>query len=121
MPNSWMTPAQQKLHMDSDRKQKLLCEIKQRVQQVAPSAEVYLYGSRARGEGGRDSDWDVLILVERDAIDYTFEKQLTYSLYDLEFDTGELISPMVYSKQQWHTQHKKTPFYQQITPELVAL
>lgn len=88
---------------------------------MAPDAEVYLYGSRARGEGGIDSDWDVLILVERDKIDYTFEKQLTYPLYDLEFATGQMISPMVYSKQRWYNQYQATPFYQQITPELIAL
>ena len=101
--------------------QELLQAIKQRVQQVAPEAEVYLYGSRARGEGGADSDWDVLILVEKDVIGYAFEKQLTYPLYDLEFETGEVISPMVYSKQKWYAKYKATPFYQQITPELVAL
>lgn len=103
------------------KQRKLLDEIKYRVQQVDPGAEVYLYGSRARGEEGAHSDWDVLILVEREAIDYAFEKQLTYPLYDLEFETGEIISPMVYPKQQWYTKYKKTPFYQQIAPELIAL
>ena len=107
--------------MNLDRKQELLREIKQRVQQIVPSADVYLYGSRARGEETTDSDWDVLILVERDTIDYAFEKQVTYPLYDLEFETGEMISPMVYSKQQWHTKYRDTPFYQQITSELVAV
>ena len=99
----------------------LLHEIKRRIRQVAPDAEIYLYGSRARGEESTNSDWDVLILVERAKIDYTFEKQLTYPLYDLEFETGQLISPMVYTKQQWYTDYKKTPFYQEITPELIAL
>ena len=102
-------------------KEKLLNEIKRRVQQIAPNAEVYLYGSRARGEESVHSDWDVLILVEQDTIDYAFEKQITYPLYDLEFETGEIISPMVYNKQEWNTRYKKTPFYQQVTPELITL
>lgn len=107
--------------MQPDRKQELLREIKLRVLRVSPDAEVYLFGSQARGEEGVYSDWDVLILVERETIDYAFEKQITYPLYDLEFETGEMISPMVYPKQQWHIQYRHSPFYQQITPELIAL
>lgn len=36
--------------------------IKQNVREVDPTAEVWLYGSRARGEAREDSDWDVLVL-----------------------------------------------------------
>ncbi|MFP4091783.1 MAG: nucleotidyltransferase domain-containing protein [Cyclobacteriaceae bacterium] len=102
-------------------KDTLLREIKKRVQKVAPGAEVYLYGSRARGEENSESDWDVLILVDKDKVDYAFEKEITYPLYDLEFASGEIISPRVYPKKTWHVKHKGTPFYEHISPDLIAL
>ena len=33
-----------------------------------PLAKVYLYGSRARGTMKPDSDWDLLILLDKDKI-----------------------------------------------------
>lgn len=99
----------------------LLKEIKKRVQKVAPGAEVYLYGSRARRDEYSESDWDILILVDQDKVDYAFEKAITYPLYDLEFASGEIISPRVYSKKLWYGIYSKTPFYERISPDLVAL
>jgi uncharacterized protein len=32
--------------------------------------------------------------------------------YDLEFDTGEVISPMIYTEREWNSKYKVTPFYQ---------
>ena len=37
-------------------------QIKQNVQEVEKTAQVWLYGSRARGEADENSDWDVLVL-----------------------------------------------------------
>jgi len=96
-------------------------EIKQRikhiVKDIAPKAEVYLYGSRARGIYNTDSDWDILILLKRDKITDEEEKEITYPLYDLEFDTGEVISPMVYTENDWNTKYSVTPFYHNVMRE----
>ena len=39
----------------------LLKQCKQAIQSVESQAEVILYGSRARGEAGEDSDYDILV------------------------------------------------------------
>ncbi len=75
----------------------ILKEIKKIVLEQDPNAKIYLYGSRARGSAGKDSDWDILILLNITNISREVEKSITYPLYDLEFDTGEIISPIVYS------------------------
>lgn len=36
--------------------------IKQNVHEVDATAQVWLYGSRVRGEAREDSDWDILVL-----------------------------------------------------------
>lgn len=89
----------------------ILDKIKKIVHKKEPSAKIYLYGSRVRGTAVSDSDWDLLILLDKDKITSDIEKSITYPLYDLEFDTGEVISPMVYSEKEWNTKYKITPFY----------
>ena len=37
------------------------------------------------------------------------EESITYPLYDLEFDTGQVISPMVYTNHEWHSKYSITP------------
>ena len=95
----------------------LLKRIKKIVVEKEPSAKIYLYGSRVRGTAHSASDWDLLILLDRDKITPELEKEITYPLYDLEFDTGEVISPTVYLEKDWNTKYKITPFYHQVMRE----
>ncbi len=64
-----------------------------------------------------DSDWDLLILLNKDKITAEMERSVTYPLYDLEFEIGEVISPMVYSEVEWNTKHRVTPFYSNVMKE----
>jgi uncharacterized protein len=98
--------------------QNILDRIKKIVLDKDPSAKVYLYGSRALGTAIRpDADWDLLILLNRDKITDEIERNVTYPLYDLEFEIGEVISPMVYSEKEWNSKHKITPFYSNVMRE----
>ena len=60
------------------RKQHIIQLIRQKVNEIDNTAEVILYGSRARGDNKRDSDWDVMILLNRSNVDKKVE--LTFSL-----------------------------------------
>ncbi|MFM7428311.1 MAG: nucleotidyltransferase domain-containing protein [Chryseotalea sp. WA131a] len=82
-----------------------------------PEAKVYLYGSRARGTMKADSDWDLLILLNKDKITTEVERSITYPLYDLEFEIGEVISPLVYSEKDWNSKYSVTPFYSNVMKE----
>jgi predicted nucleotidyltransferase len=97
--------------------QNVLERIKKIVLDREPSAKVYLFGSRARGTMKPDSDWDLLILLNKDKITADIEKNVTHSLYDLEFEIGEVINPMVYSEKEWNSKHKVTPFYSNVMRE----
>ncbi len=96
---------------------RILQQIKKIVLNKEPSAKIYLYGSRARGTARLDSDWDLVILLDKEKVTPDIEEKITYPLYDLEFETGEVISPMVYSEYDWNSKYKITPFYHKVMKE----
>lgn len=49
------------------------------------------------------------------------KKDIKYPLYDIEFETGRIISPLVLSRHDWESRHKITPFYENVTNEGVIL
>lgn len=99
------------------RQEITLERIKRIILDKDPSAKIYLYGSRARGTMKPDSDWDLLILLNKKKITADVERNLTYPLFDLEFEIGEVISPMVYPEAEWNTKHRVTPFYANVMKE----
>jgi len=95
----------------------ILLMIANTVKAIVPNATVILYGSRARGDNNPDSDFDVLILQEKEKIWREDEMKVKYPLYDIEFETGKIISPLVLSKKDWETRHRITPFYDNVIKE----
>ena len=90
------------------------------VRTIDPTAQVILFGSRARGDAKQDSDWDVLILTDT-PVTIEIERLFRYKLFDLELETGEVFSTFIYNKKVWNTKHKVTPFYKGIKKEGVRL
>jgi predicted nucleotidyltransferase len=95
--------------------------IRKAIKSIEPDAIVILYGSYARGDHNKQSDLDVLVLLDKPTISREDEKKVKYPLYDIEFETGKIISPMVLSKKDWESRHRITPFYENVTKEGVVL
>lgn len=87
---------------------------------IAPNAQAILYGSEARGDARPDSDIDVLILLD-DSEQLTAERELeiTRHLYEVEVDTGVIISPMVMLRHMWES--ATTPFTINVMKEGIVL
>ena len=94
--------------------------IRTEIKRIDPKAKVVLFGSRARGDAREDSDWDLLILIDSQNIR---EKEDLFrdKIYDLELETGEIISMFVYNNKDWTSRHKITPLYKSIKKEGVVL
>lgn len=103
------------------RKEKILQKIIMVVDKNAPDSEVYLYGSRARGNAKKLSDWDLLILLNRPSISFDLETKFMNEFYELELETGEVISPLIYSKSEWNSNYSFTPLFQNIKNEGIKL
>ena len=96
-------------------------QIKQTIKKTEPTATAILYGSEARGDARADSDIDVLILLEGETRNLKKEDELSGALYDLELNTGVLISPMIMLRSQWENRPFKTPFYINVINEGITL
>ena len=94
--------------------------IRKSINRIDPNAMVILYGSRARGDERSDSDWDILVLTDYKA-DLAKEQEFREQLYDLELELDESLSVFVYSKKDWETRQKITPFYQYVIQEGIQL
>ncbi|MEN6455110.1 MAG: nucleotidyltransferase domain-containing protein [Prolixibacteraceae bacterium] len=96
-------------------------KIHDRIKQKDLSAEVILYGSHARGDSHADSDWDILVLLDREDVSLKTEQEFRHHLFDLELEIGQPISIFVHSKKNWESKYFVTPYYRNIKKEGVLL
>lgn len=83
-------------------------------------ASAYLYGSRARGDAHRDSDWDILIVTDDSmATKDAFEK-FAFPFTEIGWQLGEQITPLLYTRSEWHAQ-RDTAFYLNVQTDAVLL
>ena len=86
-----------------------------------PNAEAYLFGSRARGDFRQDSDWDILILVDVDKITNDIEDKFRDELYDIELDSGNVISTFIYTMDYWNNTLIYSPLHKNVSKEGIRL
>ena len=87
---------------------------------VAPEGKIILFGSRARGEEQDNSDWDLLILLDKPFIESTDFERIAYPLCELGWEEGEQFSPKLYTINDWK-KRSFTPFYKNIEKEGIEL
>jgi predicted nucleotidyltransferase len=101
--------------------QELLTQIKKTIASEYPASEIILFGSRARNEEHRFSDWDILIVVDENLSEQ--EKIAIHDkVFDIELTTGETINTIIHTRQEWdHPRMQITPFYQHVKKEGIVL
>lgn len=82
-----------------------------------PDTEVYLFGSQARGNSRKYSDWDILVLLDLTKIPLEYETKMMDDFYNIELETGEIITPIIYSKQDWNDNNNFSQLYKTIQEE----
>lgn len=105
----------------NNHEKKVAERIKDLIKQKDSTAKVVLYGSHARGDFNDSSDWDILVLLDRDDVDIRLEQEFRHLLFDLELEISEPISIYVHSKSSWDKNFSVTPFYKNIQREGVVL
>lgn len=99
----------------------MLDSIKHLGKQVVPQdGQLWLFGSRARGDNRYDSDWDLLVILNQDRLTQHDYDEVTYPFTELGWTLDEQINPILYTKKDWE-QNSFTPFYHNVLHDGIRL
>lgn len=88
---------------------------------MQPKVQTILYGSEARGDARPDSDIDLLILVDTDKLSYNEKDRIIAPFYEIELETGIIISTLIMPRKDWENRPLLTPFQYNINKEGITL
>jgi len=100
--------------------QQIFQEIQALKRQILPNEKVILFGSQARGDAREDSDWDLLVLLNKEKITFEDENTYAYPFADIGWDFGTYISVKMYTQKEWQSR-SFTPFYNNIQKDGIVI
>ena len=77
-----------------------ICTLKR---QLLPNDRMILFGSQARGDARPDSDWDLLVLLNKAKKEFEDEDIYGYPFAELGLKHDTYISAKVFSMKDWET------------------
>lgn len=84
--------------------------------------KVIVYGSYARGDYKKNSDVDIMILVDLSETEIKkFENRVYDVAFEIEMDTGVDISPVIKNKNQFEYWVDTLPYYKNVREEGVTI
>lgn len=95
--------------------------VKRYILEVDSNAEITLYGSRARGDSRTDSDWDFLVLTDREDIEELADQLRKVLLRKVELPFTQVVSLLVRNKNKWSSDYQLSGIYDSIKQEGIQL
>lgn len=83
-------------------------------------ASLWLYGSRARGTAKEDSDWDLLILLDKEKREITDFDAYSAPLMELGFENEQVVMPQIYTRKEWE-KCAFTPYAKNVEQDKIVL
>ncbi len=82
---------------------KVIESIRQVARNILPKgSSLYLYGSRARNDYHKDSDWDMLLLLDKPKRDPDDFDKYAYPIMEQGFELWQYFSVQTYTKNEWY-------------------
>lgn len=99
----------------------ILNEIRRTAKQVSPEdSTIMLFGSRARGDNHDNSDWDILILLNKKKVELKDYDDIVYPLRVKGWELNEIINTILFTKAEWQ-EKSFTPFHKNVEEEGIIL
>lgn len=101
--------------------EQVIQRIKELGEKILPEgASLWLYGSRARGDAHPDSDYDLLILLDKDQITSNDHDQYSYPLRASGWEIWTEINPHIYTRNDWNS-WTYSPFYKNVEHDKIVI
>ena len=72
--------------------------------QLLPNEKMILFGSQARGDARPDSDWDLLVLLDKEERNFNEDyDNFAYPFAELGLKYDAMINAKVYTVKDWET------------------
>ncbi|MEH2796426.1 nucleotidyltransferase domain-containing protein [Segatella copri] len=84
------------------------------------NGKAILFGSQARGTARDDSDWDILVILDKEELLPSDYDNVTYPLVMLGWELGKEINPVMYSAKEWQ-KYKNSLFYKNVEKDGIKL
>jgi predicted nucleotidyltransferase len=81
-----------------ENEQRAIVEYKRKIGEKFGAAEVFLFGSKVRGEGDIYSDIDLLVVLDRE-VNNSIEEEIFDVGYEIELEYDVIFGVIVYSKE----------------------
>ena len=94
----------------------ILEDIRRLKRQLIPNEKLILFGSQSRDDARPDSDWDLLLLLNKQEITLEDERLYAYPFAKLGWNYGTYLSVKLYSENEWE-KRSFTPFYKNVVQE----
>ncbi len=97
----------------------ILSAVKSRISKIDSEAKIIFFGSRARNDAKKESDWDFLILthfpVTRDLKNKIYDE-----LFETELETDEVLTGIIQNINSW-SGYSNTDIYNNILKDGIEL
>lgn len=102
------------------KQEEVIERIKETAKRILPEgASLWLYGSRARGDARPDSDYDLLILMDKDTLRER-DTDIIYDMAELGWDLSAEINAHAYPRSKWNS-WSYSPFYKNVEHDKMVL
>lgn len=101
-------------------KENVIDKVRSLRNEVVPSAKMILYGSQARGDARAESDWDFVMLLNKDKVTREDFDRYAFPFVELGWSMGEYFSVKQYTLEDW-AKREYTPFCQNVIRDGIEL